>query len=147
MQVELKDITSSDEFRSLRQQDPSLLALFDLVETSPYPVSRSFFFMLDNILMHHEASRQQTEGYNRLVAPQSLREKLMHLAHDIPASGHLGVAKTKARLSPHFYWPHMAKHVTQYVRSCDVCQRLGKVRNHTQLRSFLCHWSPNHFLA
>ena len=38
----------------------------------------------------------------------------------------MGVAKTKARLSPHSYWPHIAKQVTQYVRSCDVCQRLGK---------------------
>jgi hypothetical protein len=82
--------------------------------------------MQDNILMHHEASRKQTQGSNRLVAPQSLRDKLMHLAHDIPASGHLGVAKTKARLSYHFYWPHMSKQVTQYVRSCDICQRLGK---------------------
>jgi len=124
--VELNDITSSDEFRSLQQQDPSLLALYDLVESSPYPVSRAFFFMQDNILMHHEASRKQTQESNRLVAPQSLREKLLHLAHDIPASGHLGVAKTKARLSPHFYWPHMSKHVIQYVRSCDICQRLGK---------------------
>ena len=76
--------------------------------------------------MHHEASRKQTQGSNRLVAPQSLREKLMRLAHDIPASGHLGVAKTNARLSPHFYWSHMAKQVTQCVQSCDICQRLGR---------------------
>jgi len=42
-QMELKDITSSNEFRSLQQRDQSLQALFDLVETPPYPVSRSFF--------------------------------------------------------------------------------------------------------
>jgi len=59
--------------------------------------------MQDNILLHHEASRKQGKESNRLVAPQSLRSQLLNVVHDIPASGHLGVAKTKARLSPHFY--------------------------------------------
>jgi len=69
-----------------------LQALFDLVETPPYPVSRAFFFIQDNILMHHEASRKQGKESNRLVAPQSLRSQIFNLAHDILASGHLGVA-------------------------------------------------------
>ena len=76
--------------------------------------------------MHHDASCKHYRESDRLVAPQSLRNKLLQLAHDIPASGHLGITKTKARLSPHFFWPRMAKEITHYVRSCDVCQRLGK---------------------
>ncbi len=54
-QTDFKDITSSDDFRRLQQQDPSLQPLFDKVEESPYPISRSFYFLKDGILMHHEA--------------------------------------------------------------------------------------------
>ena len=60
--------------------------------------------------------------------PGSLRQKILYLAHDIPASAHLAMAETKARLWPHFYWPRMSKHVYDYCKSCDQCQRVGKGR-------------------
>ena len=47
------------------------------------------------------------------------------MAHDIPAAAHLGMSKTKKRLE-HFYWPSMSEDIKLYVRTCDVCQRLGK---------------------
>ena len=50
----------------------------------------------------------------------------MCIAHDIPAAGHLSVAKTKARLQRHFYWPGIFNDVKKFCRTCDVCQRLGK---------------------
>jgi hypothetical protein len=125
-QIDFKDITSSEDFRNLQQQDPSLVALFDKVEESPYPISRSFYFLKNGILMHHEAKIKKSYNANQLVAPKSLRNKLLALSHDIPASGHLGVAKSKARLIPHFFWPRMTKEITEYVRSCDICQRVGK---------------------
>jgi len=34
--------------------------------------------------------------------------------------------KTKKRLEQHFYWPFMSKDIKLYIRTCDVCQRLGK---------------------
>lgn len=51
---------------------------------------------------------------------------MLCLAHDIPAAAHLGMAKTKHRLERHFYWPSLAQDVKEYVRTYDVCQRLGK---------------------
>lgn len=62
----------------------------------------------------------------QIVVPASLRTAILQLSHDIPASAHLGMAKTKQRLEQHFYWPSMSQDVKQYIRSCDVCQRLGK---------------------
>ena len=75
--------------------------------------------------MHHEVSKTHQEA-NKIVVPRQLRAKLLKLAHDIPALGHLGIAKTKARLWPHFFWPSIAKNIVAYCRSCDTCQRLGK---------------------
>jgi len=63
---------------------------------------------------------------HQIVVPTQLRPKLMYIAHDIPAAGHLGVAKTKARLQRHFYWPGISNNVKEFCRTCDVCQRLGK---------------------
>ena len=125
-QIDLKDITSAADFQNLQQQDPSLKALFEKIEDPPYPISRSYYFLRDGILMHHESKIKKSYYANQLVAPRALRSKLLALSHDIPAAGHLGVAKSKARLIPHFFWPKMTKEITAYVRSCDICQRVGK---------------------
>lgn len=124
--IDVNDITSAEDFRNLQQQDPSLIALFDKVEDPPFPISRSYYFLKDGMLMHHEGKIKKLYSANQLVAPKVLRSKLLALSHDIPASGHLGVAKSKARLIPHFFWPRMTKEITEYVRSCDICQRMGK---------------------
>jgi len=60
-----------------------------------------------------------------IVVPNPLCGKLLHIAHDIPEAGHLGVAKTKNRLLRHFYWPSIPRDTKDYCRSCDTCQRLG----------------------
>jgi len=56
--------------------------------------------------------------FSQIVVPK--------LAHDIPATAHLGMSKTKKRFEQHFYWPSMSEDIKLYVRTCDVCQRLGK---------------------
>ncbi|XP_069586606.1 uncharacterized protein, partial [Ranitomeya imitator] len=60
------------------------------------------------------------------VVPQQFRGELLRIAHEIPLAGHLGISKTKARLSQHFYWPKMGTDVSNYCRSCVTCQRVGK---------------------
>ena len=59
----------------------------------------------------------------RIVVPTDilLREALLHDAHDV--LGHLGARKTYAAVSMSFYWPTLRRDATDYVRSCDGCQR------------------------
>ena len=54
------------------------------------------------------------------------RIKLLQIAHEIPAAGHLGVAKTQSRLLHHFFWSSISRDTKSFRRSCDICQRLGK---------------------
>jgi len=124
--LDLLSVKSTDEFKSLQQKDRSINSLASLVEVPPYPVGRSYYFMENDILMHHAVESKFNRETDQLVVPTCLRNKILFLAHDIPAAGHLGVAKTRSRIWPHFYWPHMAKEITAYCRSCDICQRLGK---------------------
>jgi transposase InsO family protein len=63
---------------------------------------------------------------SQIVVPKVLRPKLLYLAHNIPLSAHFGITKTKARLKSHFYWPTLTRDVKQYVKTCDMCQRVSK---------------------
>jgi len=88
--------------------------------------------------MHHDFHNKTLQEADQIVIPELLRRKILYLAHDIPASAHLAMAKTKARLWPHFYWPRMSKHVYRYCKSCDQCQRVGKGRKPSVHHS--CHF-------
>lgn len=46
----------------------------------------------------------------------------MHLYHDEPTAGHLGIAKTIARIAERHYWSGMFKEIAAYVRNCQNCQ-------------------------
>lgn len=36
-------------------------------------------------------------------------------------TGHLGIAKTIARIAEHYYWPSMFREIARYVRNCQAC--------------------------
>ena len=47
----------------------------------------------------------------------------MSLAHESLMSGHQGISRTFDRVASQFFWPGMYKDVTEYCKSCDICQR------------------------
>ena len=42
-------------------------------------------------------------------------------------SGHVGVNKTYHKILNHFYWPGLKTDVSNYFRSCQTCQVVGKL--------------------
>ena len=111
------------ELIRLQQTDPDPQALFSLAGKPDHPYtwqSGVLIRLWRDKLSPVEASIQQ------IVVPTQLRAKLLHIAHAIPAAGHLGIAKTKERLLRHFYWPRISQDTKEFCRTCDVCQRLGK---------------------
>jgi len=111
------------ELIRLQQLDPDLTSLFDLVDKPDHP-----YTLRSGVLVRawRDQLSPQEATFHQIVVPSALRAKLLHIAHDIPAAGHLGVAKTKDRLLRHFYWPSISRDTKDFCRSCDVCQRLGK---------------------
>uniref|UniRef100_A0AAV1UUW9 Integrase catalytic domain-containing protein n=1 Tax=Peronospora matthiolae TaxID=2874970 RepID=A0AAV1UUW9_9STRA len=68
---------------------------------------------------------------NKFDAPRTviandldLRARIIHEYHDAPIGGHLGREKTFAAVSRDFFWPHMYKWVRNWVRTCEICQRV-----------------------
>ena len=47
----------------------------------------------------------------------------MVVAHDSILGGHMGVKRTMEKIMSKFYWPGLNGDVTQFCRSCDVCQK------------------------
>lgn len=124
--LELTEIKSCTDFKKLQQSDIGLQSLKHLLVEPPFLMGRSYYYMQDDVLMHHTAANKRLPEADQLVIPMSLRNKILHLAHDIPAAGHLGFAKTQARLWHHVYWPNIWKDTSSYLKSCDMCQRVGK---------------------
>ena len=57
----------------------------------------------------------------QMIVPQEKRNEVMHHCHDVAAAGHLGVARTIARVKQGFFWAGLKQDVRQYVRRCDEC--------------------------
>jgi len=53
----------------------------------------------------------------------------MEAEHDSKITGHFGTYKTIGRVRDNFYWPKMDENITEYDRSCDVCQRNKVIRH------------------
>lgn len=77
---------------------------------------------------------------NRLCIPSgTIRLKILHDCHDVPAAGHLGIKKTIARINHNYYWKNLRKTVHDYIITCDVCQR---TKSSTQKPIGLLHPLP-----
>ena len=112
-----------EELIRLQQSDPDIASLFELADQPAYG-----YEIRDGVLLRlwRDKCSPQEATIHQIVVPTPLRAQLLYLAHEIPAAGHLGVAKTKDRLLRHFYWPSISRDTRNFCRSCDVCQRIGK---------------------
>ncbi len=83
----------------------------------------------DGVLMRKWSPSEKDLSWKtvfQVVVPHSYREQILCFAHDHALSGHLGVNKTFSRISRYFYWPGLKSAVSEYCRSCHVCQLAGK---------------------
>lgn len=61
---------------------------------------------------------------HQIVVPYCYRKLVLSLAHDC-MGGHLGIRKTYHKIM-HFFWPGLRKDVSEYCRTCHICQMPGK---------------------
>ncbi|UYV78534.1 hypothetical protein LAZ67_16001927 [Cordylochernes scorpioides] len=57
-----------------------------------------------------------------LVVTKKRRKEIMSEYHNHMLNGHLGVARTTYRLKNKYYWPSMLKDVSEFVKTCHLCQ-------------------------
>lgn len=60
----------------------------------------------------------------QVVVPLKFRHLVLKLSHD--DAGHMGVRKTYDRILRYFFWPKLKKDVSEYIKTCHMCQIIGK---------------------
>ncbi|GBG93530.1 hypothetical protein CBR_g73342 [Chara braunii] len=99
------------------KSDPGFSTPYVDLSSDQPPASN--YRIVDGYLLLH------TRGKDLLCVPQDriLRTRLLGEYHDPRLAGHLGVARTLARLRQRFHWPDIISDVNQYIQSCAVCHR------------------------
>lgn len=118
---------SAADFAAQQRADPELRDLIDYLQGRGTEVRRPFtrglstFCLHNGVLVKKNFSPTRTEYL--LVVPSDLRNEILEACHDDPTSGHLGQARTLARIRARYYWPRLASDAASYVRTCRECQR------------------------
>ena len=60
---------------------------------------------------------------NRLVVPKNKVKEILELNHDHMLAGHLGIAKTTARIQKRYYWPEWKQCVIEHINNCMICAK------------------------
>ena len=125
---------SVENFQTACEQCPDLTKVRNFLQDK-WPKKRDipanlrpYFLIQDELSLHdHQILRGM-----RIVAPVSMRDELIDLAHE----SHMGIQKTKARLRSIYWWPAMDKRIEEKVNACSVCQSASK--------TFKCGPGPSH---
>ena len=80
---------------------------------------------LADLSLVHGLWMRNKQGHRQIVIPNddSLRLDILRHYHDGPLAGHPGATRLLELVSRVFWWPHLARDATNYVLSCDLCQR------------------------
>jgi hypothetical protein len=60
-------------------------------------------------------------------------EGLMYMMHNHELLAHFGIKATQNKMREKYYWKNMAKDIEIYIKSCDSCQRRGKLIGKNEL--------------
>ena len=130
-QEELKDSQEADKdlktIRTwLRASEPPSTA--DLSLSSPICKalwsSRPQLTLVKDVLFYTWEEGPLTK--NKLVVPESLINEILHMCHDVPTAGHLGITKTATKVKQSFYRPGLSNVIKLYVQSCTECTQNKK---------------------
>ena len=108
--------------------DAKLADIRRRVESGSVTKSRSFSsgetkFIRRNGLIYRHFKKNANVSL-QLVVPSSLTHSVMNLAHESQkVVNHRGRKETISKVLDEFYWPGVCREVTQFCRSCAICQR------------------------
>ncbi|KAK3258010.1 hypothetical protein CYMTET_32924 [Cymbomonas tetramitiformis] len=104
--------------RAEYDRSPYLAMLREELLAAPHQRTDTFR-MVDDMIWRVSDGRYQLV----LSSDSPLRELVLREAHESPTAGHTGRAKTLDRIARRFWWPRMSKDVSDWTRSCLVCQQ------------------------
>ena len=116
------------ELCMMQASDAKLADIRRRVESGSVTKSRSFssgetkFIRRNGLIYRH--FKKNAKVSLQLVVPSSLTHSVMNLAHESrKVVNHRGRKETISKVLDEFYWPGVCREVTQFCRSCAICQR------------------------
>ena len=116
------------ELCMMQASDAKLADIRSRVESGSVTKSRSFssgetkFIRRNGLIYRH--FKKNAKVSLQLVVPSSLTHSIMNLAHESrKVVNHRGRKETISKVLKEFYWPGVCREVTQFCRSCAICQK------------------------
>ena len=116
------------ELCMMQASDAKLADIRRRVESGSVTKSHSFssgetkFIRRNGLIYRH--FKKNAKVSLQLVVPSSLTHSVMNLAHESQkVVNHRGRKETISKVLDEFYWPGVCREVTQFCRSCAICQR------------------------
>ena len=78
--------------------------------------------------------KKSVDGIIRRCVPEHEQQDIIRDCHSSPYGGHHAGQRTAAKvLQSGFYWPTLFKDCTEFVKSCDQCQRVGNISRRNEM--------------
>jgi hypothetical protein len=126
--IKLPDIkVSQKEIKKLQTGDESLRRCREVAsqETDEKRQSGKIEFVLRNDLIYkHDKGISTEEDKLRLVIPEAMKKRVLEMTHGQSLAIHNNARDTLNKTTGEFYWEGMRSDVSQFVKSCDTCQRI-----------------------
>jgi len=71
--------------------------------------------------LFYDSLQVRKENLEQVYVPQELRKTILQLYHDSEYAGHQGIKKTYDLITRYYYWPHIRKDISAYVKACNIC--------------------------
>ena len=119
-----------DNLITAQEQDDTLCKIRHAVNEGKDLSKLPCFYYQEGVLMraYRPPELQELDTWSethQVVIPTSVRPPIIEMAHD-GVSGHLGIHKTYKKILQHFFWPGMKQDMTKFIKTCHICQLIGK---------------------
>ena len=117
------DDTAVDEdaFRARQKQDRFIANIVRQRQNGDAALNRQYEVMGRSGIVYRRCKLRGTVVL-LLVVPKDLRAEILERCHDDRVAGHLGFARTSARVGQRFWFPDWLGYTKNYVKTCVECQ-------------------------
>ena len=105
-------LQQNDDWADAQRNDEFCTSMFEKIDKG---IETDYMIDPDTLIL--------VDKQGRLVVPDAKVREIVEMNHDHMLAGHLGVAKTFARLLRQYAWPKMRQDVKQHVKDCLQCAK------------------------
>ena len=133
---------SRESIKATLKQDPVVSQVVDWLKTGVKPArcdveggGRKLLSYLSQwerlllrdglVLRRWENEKTGQEIYQQICLPESFVTQVLHVLHNSPSAGHLGVSKTLETVLRRLYWHGMREDVENHIRRCGPCAEVN----------------------